>query len=299
MDMLRIPPSVSRRWYDELGVVAASGVLNRESILESALIAKRHLCGLDELIGTLKYGRGYIEVGNLPIDQSLPSPPADGLRPKGKSFISELLLTGMTELLELHPFSFREEKDGALVHEICPVPALSGSVSSNGRVGFDFHTDGAYLPRHLRPHSLSLLCLMDAAGVGTHIAPVSEAVALLDDESIEQLMGKNFFHVSPETFKVEHQGDFSSVLDRVDGVYELKAALHSTQALAPRAQAALVALSLALKRVQRVKKWQPAELLIFSNLRCVHGRGEVRGKRWLQRCYGSYNQPTGSVISLN
>ncbi|PWC10288.1 TauD/TfdA family dioxygenase [Brenneria corticis] len=55
----------------------------------------------------------------------------------------------------------------------------------------------------------------------------------------------------------------------------------------------------ALQRVAITKHWKPGDLVVFSNLRCVHGRGEIKGRRWLQRCYGSYMVTAGTVLWLN
>ncbi|WP_228762824.1 TauD/TfdA family dioxygenase [Xylella fastidiosa] len=134
-------------------------------------------------------------------------------------------------MLSLNPFTYQEEKRSALLHDITPIIASS-----------NFHTDGAYLERHLRPHTL---------------------------------------------------------LGKVDGMYEVKAALHHSRGLTSIASDALHSLRRALQSVSIIKRWHPADLLIFSNLRCMHGRGEIQGQRWLQRCYGSYVFPSGTVFQLS
>ncbi len=92
--------------------------------------------------------------------------------------------------------------------------------------------------------------------------------------------------VSPETFQVKVLKRRSFILDKVDGMYEVKAALHHSAWTHFNSINALHSLRRALQSVLIIKRWQPADLLIFSNLRCMHGRGEIQGQRWLQRCYG-------------
>ncbi|HHW4672401.1 MAG TPA: hypothetical protein ACQGQF_00945 [Xylella fastidiosa subsp. pauca] len=71
-------------------------------------------------------------------------------------------------MLSLNPFTYQEEKRSALLHDITPIIASS-----------NFHTDGAYLERHLRPHTLSLLCLVDTSQTGTWLASLQAALPLL------------------------------------------------------------------------------------------------------------------------
>ncbi len=71
------------------------------------------------------------------------------------------------------------------------------SVSSNGVISFDFHTDGAYLERHLRPHTLSLLCLVDISQKGAWLASLQAALPLLSASKINALMRDDYYHSLP------------------------------------------------------------------------------------------------------
>ncbi|MBV6776887.1 TauD/TfdA family dioxygenase [Xanthomonas euvesicatoria] len=298
--MVNLTENNAQDWFNEINAISVEiDHIDGNAILESAKVADRHLSDTKRLKEEIRSGKGFVELSGLPIDTTLPAPPINGKRPRGKGNVSELCLLGVTHALGLNPFAYREEKGGALVHEIAPIPDNGKSVSSEGTVSFDFHTDGAYLDRHLRPHTLSLLCLVDEAGTGTQLASLRDAVRLLDGEDIDALMSDEFRHTAPETFKVAEASKRTSVLDRLDGVYEVKAALHNTQGLTPRAKKALDALRQALVSVTTTKRWKPGDLVIFSNLRCMHGRGEIRGRRWLQRCYGSHTLPAGAVVQLN
>ncbi|MCD8456963.1 TauD/TfdA family dioxygenase [Xylella taiwanensis] len=296
---MEIPFSTLKHWIEDLMDIAVNGVMNKDSIQRSANIAKKYLPDIDFMRNEINSEKGYIEISNVPIDRTIPAPPSDGFPHPDKSHISELCLLGVTYALGLNPFSYQEEKRGALVHDIAPISGNKTSVSSNGVISFDFHTDGAYLERHIRPHTLSLLCLVDTSETGTRLASLQEALQLLRTEEIDALMCDDYYHLPPETFHVQVSKRRSSVLDKVDGMYEVKAALHHSHGITPLASNALNSLRSALQCVSIVKRWKPADIVIFSNLRCMHGRGEIKGERWLQRCYGSYVFPSGTVFQLN
>ncbi|MDD0927784.1 TauD/TfdA family dioxygenase [Xylella fastidiosa subsp. multiplex] len=143
------------------------------------------------------------------------------------------------------------------------------------------------------------MCLVDTSQTGTWLASLQAALPLLSASEINALMRDDYYHVPPETFQLKVPKRLSSILDKVDGMYEVKAALHHSRGLTSIASNALHSLRRALQSVSIIKRWQPADLLIFSNLRCMHGRGEIQGQRWLQRCYGSYVFPSGTVFQLS
>lgn len=195
-------------------------------------------------------------------------------------------------------FSYKNEKDGALVHEIAPIANLERSISSNGRDKFMFHADGVYLNREVRPSILSLLCLVNEGDVANDIASLQDCLKDLSRNDIDTLSERLFIHRAPETFHAENCTSQSSILDRVNGFYELKGATHSTTALSPQADRALKKLLAALEKNKITNRWKSGDLVVFNNLRTMHGRGDVRGGRWLQRCYGSFYHNTAEVVEL-
>ncbi|WP_099142932.1 TauD/TfdA family dioxygenase [Xenorhabdus kozodoii] len=180
-----------------------------------------------------------------------------------------------------------------------PVKSKENIPSSNGTVEFDYHTDAAYLNRNIRPHTLSLICLTDRYKTGTKLASLSEALERISEDEINTLMSKLYIHTAPATFNVDCKKANTSVLDSIDGIYEMKVAFHNTVGINEKAQNALSRLHDAIDDVVFTQEWNPGNLLIFNNLRCVHGRGEVKGERWLQRCYGSSIIPAATVIELS
>ncbi|NHB57924.1 TauD/TfdA family dioxygenase [Acinetobacter shaoyimingii] len=298
---ISIQSRTSKAWKNTLlSLTPHQNSFNDDLIQESANIA-HHYLNIDESHkDELKNGKGFIEFSNIPIDDQIGNPPCNATRPYNKGYISELALIGVTKACGLTPFSYLEEKNGALVHEITPSEnKLAKSVSSEGTVEFDFHTDGAYLSRSIRPHSLSLLCLMDQKQTGTNLISLNDLIAELSNQHKEILFQSRFVHIAPETFKVKHRYMTNSVLDLVDGHYEIKAALHSITALDEEAENALTELKKLSKKIHSTKNWKSGDLLIFNNLRCMHGRGEIVGKRWLQRCYGTYTFDQSTIVKLN
>ncbi|HHW4678918.1 MAG TPA: hypothetical protein ACQGQH_05565 [Xylella sp.] len=120
--MLQIPSSTFKHWMEDVMDIEVNGPINKDHIQRSANIAKKYLPDMDFMRNEIKAKKGYIEISNVPIDRTIPPPPSDGLPHLHKSHISELCLLGVTCALDLNPFSYQEEKRGALVHEIAPIP---------------------------------------------------------------------------------------------------------------------------------------------------------------------------------
>ncbi len=109
----------------------------------------------------------------------------------------------------------------------------------------------------------------------------------------------NFVHIPPEKFNVTlRKHAKASVLDCVDGVWEVKVALHNFKALNSSSEWALKRFAdLALNKGVSVS-WRYGDILVFSNYRCLHGRGSISGSRWLRRRYGSERFEPCTVVDL-
>lgn len=298
---IKINSKTSQQWKKEIiNLGIAHDSFDDHAINESAKIAISFLNINEQHKNEVQSGCGVLEFSNIPIDDDFTEPPQNAVRPYPKGYVSELALVGVTKACGLTPFSYLEEKNGALVHEITPIAKENNqSISSEGTIEFDFHTDGAYLPRSIRPHSLSLICLEDQKRTGTNLIQLNNVIDKLSEQAKAVLFQPRFAHVAPETFKVKNKYITNSVLDLVDGHYEIKVALHSITALDFIAQQALDELKQLTKETLTTKQWDAGDLLIFNNLRCLHGRGEIKGKRWLQRCYGTYTFDQSTIVKLN
>lgn len=296
-----LAPDEATDWKNELlRLIDFNGTYSKEIINKSKELAEKYLKLESIHQNELKSGLGYLNFSNLPIDENLCSPPCNASRPYNKGYLSELILLGITRACGLNPFAYQEEKKGALIHDITPINKSNNKhISSEGILSFDFHTDGAYLPRHHRPHSLSLLCLEDRGNTPTNLVPLKEIIKDLSFETIQLLLKPNFVHTAPETFKVNNKKINSSILDLIDGNYEIKGALHSIEALNSTSYDALQNLRNAILKNTISKYWKKGDLIIFNNLTCMHGRGEVTDIRWLQRCYGTYTFPSNTIINID
>src|SRR5579862_3608254 len=83
-------------------------------------------------------GEPYLVIENLPVDFKLPPIPSDGKRPSSKQAVSEAVIAGLvSEWGEV--MSYINEKQGAPIHEVAPVPGMERLQSNSGRVRFGFH----------------------------------------------------------------------------------------------------------------------------------------------------------------
>jgi len=289
-------------WLLELKNVSVDEVEVSEQIRLASDIAKKYIGNhLPNIKDELKYGSGYILIKGVPIDLE-----TSGVDPRLETkiecpSISELSLLGITAASGLRPFSYAQEKMGSLVHEVVPKPDCGNSVSSDGFVEFKLHADGAYLNRAIRPETLSLMCLNNDAQTKTNLILIDDVVHGMSRNDVDILSSLNYMHVSPETFGfgVKSKKIKSSIIDRVDGSWEVKVATHNTEPCGFEAESALTRfIHMANSKVNAIS-WEPGDFVIFSNLRCLHGRGSISGRRWLKRCYGSRNMVCGSVVDLN
>lgn len=300
MHEFHVSPDSQKALFRDLQEVGNTFESDPERFLRlSQIIAKQYLPMHPRIMHEeIRNNNGFIVIRNLPLDTTLPQTPENGVRPSGKTSVSEGVLLGMVAALGYNPIAYTQEKNGALVHEIAPVTSKASSVSSNGVVSFDFHTDGSHLGRRLRPHVLALLCLRDTGKTPTKLARLGDVLERMDEDDILELMQNKFIHTPPETF-----GGMSPihgpVLYRRDDKIEVAVSTHNVEPKTKRAQAALEAFRRRTEDCHQQVQWSPGDMVIFNNLRCLHARGQITGDRWLQRCYGTELLQTSRKIDLS
>lgn len=287
----------------ELADYAAKYGISESVVQQSAFVVEGCIPSKDiqNMRREIKFGAGCILIRNCPIDdiQYLNTIPTSASRPTHKSWISELVVLGMTHALGFNPFSYLQEKNGALVHEIVPLEGKKNTASSNGIVEFKLHTDGSYLPREIRPATLTLLCLNNESGTDTKLMSLESVIRELSAETIDTLSSNSFIHTPPTTFEVGESSQIvGSILDKVEGHWEMKIATHNCKPIHKKAEKALEQFIQVSDQKAFSHAWKIGDLLMFNNFRCLHGRGKIAGKRWLQRCYGSRLVKTASVLNL-
>jgi hypothetical protein len=254
----------------------------------------------------------YLLIDNLPIDPTLPAPPTNGARPPGKGFQSEAVLLQLQLAAGLQPFGYYEEKGGALVHEISPVPNRAGELSSSGSVALGWHSDMGILKSDFRPQFLSLIGLRNEAATPTLIADLAEALAALGDGALVEVLRQPRFRIESPASLLWHGGKTLRSEPRPlvanQAGFEIAGNLQTVVPIDPVALHALGALQTAVEAVVRPIVLNPGHALLLNNGRVLHGRPAIqRGQRWLQRVYSRHSlqplqaataSPGGIIFSL-
>ena len=225
---------------------------------------------------------------NLPVDPELPSIPSDGLRPRNKQAVSEAVICGVVSM-HGEILSYLNEKFGAPIQEVAPVPGMERIQSNAGRVQFGFHSDNAFLPRRFRQNGILLYGLrnQDAATLVLTAGQIMEAAQA---DLAASLAKPIFRHACPASFSLPGVPALSApcpILWRDElGLARVSAASSSIEPLTPEASQALSRfreLLMALEPARVVVR--PGTALLFKDDRVLHGRDSFAGSRWVQRAY--------------
>ncbi|MEU5093683.1 TauD/TfdA family dioxygenase [Streptomyces sp. NPDC020996] len=234
---------------------------------------------------------GLLLIGGLPLDPAaLPPTPhvPDSFEPAPTLPAALAALIGL-QLGEL--VAYRDEKRGALVQNVVPVPALAASQSNGGSVPLEFHTENAFHPD--RPDYVGLLCLRPAReGVGTNIASVRRALPLLTDKEVALLSEPRFLTAAPPSFHAADCSPAHPVLSGAPDDPDIRVDFHATTAVDQEAAAVLLRLRSALATVRRDLELRSGDLVFLDNRLVVHGRSAFVPRydgrdRWLHRVFVS------------
>lgn len=233
---------------------------------------------------------GTLVIGNLPIDaETLPDTPSvpDSVERRATAPASTAMLLGQ-QLGDV--FAFRDEKHGALVHNVVPVPALANSQSNGGSVGLELHNENAFHPH--RPDLIGLLCLRsDHEGTaGTLFSSIRRARVLLDDTDLSILRQPRFVTEAPPSFRAGDGAAPHGVLNGSSDDPDIQVDFNATRATDDEAAAALSRLGDAMAEVASELVLRPGDMAFLDNRLVVHGRTEFTPRydgndRWLHRVY--------------
>jgi L-asparagine oxygenase len=292
---LRLPDSIRDQWTRDAAALQFPDyrdlVTWRAFCGRATRLARTHLpAGAAQELNRFfsPAGENTLVIENLPVDPNLPPIPRDGVRPAAKQAVTEAVIAGI--LMEWGEIlAFLNEKSGAPIHEVTPVPGMERVQSNAGRVRFGFHSDNAFLPSRLRQRGILLLglCNEDTA---TLLLSADQILASAPSELADSLAKPIFRHACPASFNFPGAPAVSQpcpILWRDElGLARVSAASSSIEPLTAEARRALqrfrdLILSLDPARIVVA----PGTALLFKDDRVLHGRDPVGGPRWLQRAY--------------
>jgi L-asparagine oxygenase len=236
----------------------------------------------------LPAGDNFLIVENLPVDPKLPPIPLDGVRPASKQAVSEAVIAGILgdfgEIL-----SYVNEKSGAPIHEVTPVPGLEQTQSNSGRVRFGFHSDNAFLPRQFRQRGILLYGLRNR-DTATLVLTADQILEAAPPDLARALAQPIFRHACPASFSLAGAPAASQpgpILWRDElGLARVSVASSSIEPVNPQAADALRRFRALLDRLNPIRVVvAPGAALLFKDDRVLHGRDTFSGPRWLQRAY--------------
>lgn len=233
-------------------------------------------------------------IRGFPVDEGLPPTPRDGRpSPEKASRVSESVLVLVAGLLG-SVIGYREEKEGMLIHDVCPQPGREERQENSGSQYFDIHTENAFHP--FRPDHVLLLCLREDAdrSARTLVGPARTALARLSRRDVAVLREPLFRHRMPTSFATDGGSPGYSpaqpVLTGEDGDAQIRVDAFNTVATSDEGRQALEHLVAALKEVLTGPALAPGDLLVVDNRRAVHARTAFTPRydgtdRWLQRAF--------------
>lgn len=237
---------------------------------------------------------GALLLRGLPTDDRLPDTPRDGRpSPAKSSRVSESLLVLAGAVLGT-VIGYREEKEGMVVHDVCPVPGREARQENSGSEYFEVHTENAFHP--FAPDHVLLICLRDDAGrtARTLVSPARAALRQLPGGDEAVLRQPWFRHRMPTSFVAAGEDAAYSapepILTGAADDPQMRVDAFNTTGINPEAQAALGRFVAALRGGLDGWTLAPGDLLVVDNRRTVHARTGFTPRydgrdRWLQRVF--------------
>jgi len=273
-----VPPRLvdERAWMDAARRLAHQLPLR----LREELRDYRHDSGTD----------GLLILRNLPVDDALlpetPTAPESVERHATQpAAVTALISQYLGEVI-----AYREEKSGALVQNVVPVPGREATQSNAGSALLELHVENAFHPN--RPDFVGLFCLRnDHSGTaGTLVSSIRRALPLISDPVIDVLMAPRFATQPPPSFHAGESVPRHPVLDGDRNDPNIRVDFSATSPMDEEAAEAMMVLRGALLDAAAVLVLQPGELAFIDNRLSVHGRTSFVPRydgrdRWLHRTF--------------
>lgn len=231
---------------------------------------------------------GRLQVRGLPVRPDGPTPVQAGSVVRDATPPAAVLALCMSELGEI--IAFRNEKSGALVQNVVPVPGHEHHQSNAGSRLLQMHVENVHHDH--RPDYVALLCLRndhdDQAGL--QVASIREALCLVPDEDREILAQPRFRSTPPPSFGGSGEHPVHPVLVGAPEDPDVRVDFANTCPTDDRAAAAMAALREAVESVRGELVLTAGDLAIVDNRVSLHGRSAFTPRydgndRWLQRVF--------------
>lgn len=268
---------------DDPGWLAAARLLSNRlpGALRERLREHRHDAGRD----------GLLLIRGLPVEEAaLPPTPT-----RSESVEREATVPACLQLLVAfqlgEPGAFADEKSGALVQNIVPVPGREEQQSNAGSVVFEMHVENAF-HRH-RPDFVMLSCLRnDHEGrARLRVAPLRRALPRIDPQSAAALAAARFVTAPPTSFGGRDEpARPHPVLDGDPADPNVRVDFSTTHALDEEGKRALARLQEAFEATMLELPLRCGDLAVLDNRLALHGRTAFvprydGGDRWLHRTF--------------
>ncbi|MFJ2744331.1 TauD/TfdA family dioxygenase [Streptomyces sp. NPDC087440] len=273
---------------------ASAGLPQR---LLAELRAFRHDAGPD----------GVLLVRNLPVARAdgtplPPTPSYAGSVERTASTAAAVITAAMLQLGEV--IAFRNEKTGALVQNVVPVPGQESQQSNAGSELLEMHIENAFHDN--RPQYIGLLCVREDPTGEARLATASvrRALPLLSGRTRTVLSEARFLTEAPPSF--EGREGAAPAHPILPGAWEDPDVLvdfHATHPLDGEAREAMAELREVFARVASATALVPGDLAVVDNRLAVHGRSRFVPRydgtdRWLHRVYASLDNRRNRPLRL-
>jgi L-asparagine oxygenase len=235
---------------------------------------------------------GVLLLRNLPVTGGDPLPPTPGVPDsveRTPTVAAAVITSVMLQLGEV--IAFHNEKSGALVQNVVPVPGKEVSQSNAGSVLLELHIENAFHDN--RPDFVGLLCMREDVTGDAKLctSSIRRALPLLTPATRQVLAEPRFMTEPPPSFG--SLGGVRSAHPVLLGDPEDPNVLvdfAATHPLDDAAQQAMAELREAFTATMAAHRLRVGDLAIVDNRIAVHGRTSFTPRydgedRWLERVY--------------
>lgn len=232
---------------------------------------------------------GVLLIRGLPVAADLPpTPTVPGSVQRTATLGAAAMTAVMLQLGEV--IAYRDEKSGALVQDVVPVPGQERLQSNAGSVRLQMHSENAF--HRNRPDYVGLLCVREdpTGDARLCVASVRRALPLLSPEARRVLGEERFLTEAPPSFGGADGAPVHAVLRGAPEDPDVLVDFASTRPLDEEAGRAMEELRGAFERTTHALALAAGDLAVVDNRIAVHGRTSFTPRydgtdRWLHRVY--------------